>query len=51
MKLKAPQGKAVHSVGAGDSAVAAGSATAFSKTLCTQEEVEALLVKVQIQTL
>ncbi len=69
MKLSAPKGTAVHSVGAGDSAVAgfiyswqtsenaeeaakyavaAGSATAFSKTLCTKEEVEALLPQVNV---
>ncbi|MGN8646053.1 1-phosphofructokinase [Gracilibacillus sp. HCP3S3_G5_1] len=69
MKLTAPQGTAVHSVGAGDSAVAgfiygwqsfenaeaaakyavaAGSATAFSKTLCTKEEVAALLPQVSV---
>ncbi|MDX8045238.1 1-phosphofructokinase [Gracilibacillus sp. S3-1-1] len=70
MKLSAPQGTAVNSVGAGDSAVAgfiygwqslenaeaaakyavaSGSATAFSKTLCTKEEVEALLPTVSIE--
>ncbi|SFL69924.1 fructose-1-phosphate kinase [Gracilibacillus orientalis] len=69
LKLSAPKGTAVHSVGAGDSAVAgfiyswqtsknaeeaakyavaAGSATAFSKTLCTKEEVEALLPQVNV---
>jgi 1-phosphofructokinase len=69
MKLSAPKGTAIHSVGAGDSAVAgfiyswqksdnaeeaakyavaAGSATAFSKTLCTKEEVELLLSQVQV---
>ncbi|GAB2568911.1 1-phosphofructokinase [Gracilibacillus alcaliphilus] len=68
-RLTAPVGQAVHSVGAGDSAVAgfiyklqqtgnpqeaaqyaiaSGSATAFSKTLCTKEEVVALLPQVQI---
>ncbi|WP_440898020.1 1-phosphofructokinase [Amphibacillus sp. Q70] len=70
LRLTAPVGQAVHSVGAGDSAVAgfiyklqqtgypqeaaqyavaSGSATAFSKTLCTKEEVEALLPQVQIK--
>ncbi|WP_163539953.1 1-phosphofructokinase [Gracilibacillus sp. YIM 98692] len=69
-KLQAPEGKAIHSVGAGDSAVAgfiyrwqqtknaeeaskyavaAGSATAFSKTLCTKEEVESLLSQVSVE--
>ncbi|WP_058308962.1 1-phosphofructokinase [Gracilibacillus massiliensis] len=69
-KLSAPKGHAVHSVGAGDSAVAgfiykwqetnnareaaqfavaAGSATAFSKTLCTKAEVEALLPQVVVK--
>ncbi|MGP4039251.1 1-phosphofructokinase [Gracilibacillus sp. D59] len=69
IKLSAPTGTAVHSVGAGDSAVAgfiynwqrsenaeeaakyavaAGSATAFSKTLCTKDEVEALLPQVNV---
>ncbi|UOQ83324.1 1-phosphofructokinase [Gracilibacillus salinarum] len=68
-KLHAPKGKAVHSVGAGDSAVAgfiykwndtkdarkaatyaiaAGSATAFSKTLCTQAETDVLLEQVEV---
>lgn len=70
LRLTAPAGQAIHSVGAGDSAVAgfiyklqqtghpqdaaqyavaSGSATAFSKTLCTKEEVEALLPQVQIK--
>ncbi|SER27039.1 1-phosphofructokinase [Gracilibacillus ureilyticus] len=69
LKLSAPKGKAIHSVGAGDSAVAgfiykwqetknaeeaakyavaSGSATAFSKTLCTKEEVENLLKEVHV---
>ncbi|UOQ49948.1 1-phosphofructokinase [Gracilibacillus caseinilyticus] len=68
-KLLAPKGKAVHSVGAGDSAVAgfickwyettdarkaaayaiaAGSATAFSKTLCTKAETDVLLQQVEV---
>ncbi|WP_277678054.1 1-phosphofructokinase [Gracilibacillus dipsosauri] len=71
-KLSAPTGRAVHSVGAGDSsvagflykwqesnhaeeaakyAVASGSATAFSKTLCTKDEVEKLLEEVQVTKL
>ncbi|WP_130860676.1 1-phosphofructokinase [Gracilibacillus phocaeensis] len=69
LRLTAPVGQAVHSVGAGDSAVAgfiyklqqtadpreaarfavaSGSATAFSKTLCTKEEAEALLSQVKL---
>ncbi|KAB8137502.1 1-phosphofructokinase [Gracilibacillus oryzae] len=71
-KLSAPVGKAINSVGAGDSAVAgfiykwqetknaeesakyavaSGSATAFSKTLCTKEEAENLLKEVEITKL
>ncbi|MFC4402616.1 1-phosphofructokinase [Gracilibacillus xinjiangensis] len=71
-KLNAPKGKAIHSVGAGDSsvagfiyklqetsnaedaakfAVASGSATAFSKTLCTKEEAESLLNDIHVKKL
>ena len=68
IKLPAPQGKVVNTVGAGDSLVAGfideylnshniakafrkgiatGSASAFSETLATKEEVEALLSKME----
>ncbi|MFC4386271.1 1-phosphofructokinase [Gracilibacillus marinus] len=71
-KLTAPKGEVVHSVGAGDSAVAgflykwhetnngvhaatyaiaSGSATAFSETLCIKEEVESLLQEVHVSEL
>lgn len=71
-KAKAPKGKLINSVGAGDSmvagfissflksgdpaesfktAVASGSATAFSEDLATAEAIEKLRSQVQVETI